>query len=111
MAPRILPRVGPCKLVFKFHCTHISSSEPDKTDGEKASVTIRIDEVDDVSDYDPDFKCSWDGSSPFGATILSTNAPSQARLIYRLGSIVPLLLAAILENVDVNKDHLELHDR
>ncbi|KAF8628411.1 hypothetical protein AX15_003933 [Amanita polypyramis BW_CC] len=87
--------------------------EIDKTGGEKAHVTIQIDGVDEVFDHDHDSKYDWDSSTPFGSTILSANAPSQARSVYHLSSIASLLLAAILENVDIDKDHhhLELHER
>jgi hypothetical protein len=87
----------------------ISPLDSDKTTDDNAFVTIRIDQVDDDSEHG----VLRQDSAHLGPAILSTNAPSQLRSIYRLSSIVPPLLAAILENVDVrhNDDHPELHER
>ena len=84
--------------------------DSDRADDNTAFVTIRIDQVKDDSEFDMLRKYDSAHSEP---AILSTNAPSQSRSIYRLSSIVPPLLAAILENVDVHHDHHhpELHER
>jgi hypothetical protein len=79
--------------------------DSDKSEG---PVTIQIVQVDDGSEHDVLRKHD---SKHSDRAILSTNAPSQSRSIYHLNSIVPPLLAAILENVDVHHDQPELHER
>ncbi|KAK2466895.1 hypothetical protein APHAL10511_001153 [Amanita phalloides] len=64
----------------------------DNIDDNKASVMIHIDQVDDDSlKFNPSHRLA----------VLSTSAPSQPRSIYHLSLIVPPLLAAILENVNI----------
>ena len=82
--------------------------DSDKTEGDKAPVTIQIVQADDGSEHDVLRKYD---SKHSDRAILSTNAPSQSRSIYHLSSIVPPLLAAILENVDIHHDQPELHER
>ena len=89
----------------------ISPLDSDKTSDDKAfAITVRIDQVDDDSEHSV---LRQYGSAHLEPAILSTSAPSQLRSIYHLSSIVPPLLATILENVDVDHDddHPELHER
>lgn len=66
-------------------------------------VSIRVDGVDDEEPA-PTHKPQWtpwvDNLSHQVINILSTNAPLQGSAIYFLASIVPPLLAAILDNID-----------
>lgn len=81
----------------------------------EASVAIQVDEaLDDsfVSDQSSRGWLRWSSSSTAtDGKLISTNAPAQALDIYYLSSLSTPLLAAILENIDLETPVLELSSR
>ncbi|KAJ7235476.1 hypothetical protein B0H12DRAFT_1141671 [Mycena haematopus] len=67
-------------------------------------ISIRVDEVQDERNADsarPYGWVPWSSSSSNNLSLHSTNTPFQAQSVYYLSALIPPLLAAVLESVDV----------
>ncbi|KAH9951250.1 hypothetical protein B0H21DRAFT_272251 [Amylocystis lapponica] len=75
----------------------------------KPFVSILVDEVEDANEPVPN-SAQWHrwstSSRPANKLLRSTNAPSQDISVYQLSSLIPPLLAAMLENVDLHSHSL-----
>ncbi|KAF8212196.1 hypothetical protein K438DRAFT_1230880 [Mycena galopus ATCC 62051] len=75
-------------------------------------ISIRVDEVHDERTADstgPYGWVPWSSSSSNNLSIHSTNTPFQARSVYYLSALIPPLLAAVLEFVDVVSGNESIH--
>ncbi|KAJ7774854.1 hypothetical protein B0H16DRAFT_1508657 [Mycena metata] len=68
------------------------------------AISIRVDQVQDEYSAEPTGPYGWvpwSSSSTSNTSLQSTNTPFQAQSVYQLSALIPPLLAAVLESIDV----------